>query len=102
MKLLVTNAKTINGVYYAKGTVAEFGDTTGGSYHRLYGWPYADEDGEESAAPVYDQELAPEPELVGSVFADLTKKELIRYAYDHDVELPAKANKGTILEILEA
>ncbi len=35
MKLLVTNAKTINHVYYAKGTVAEFDDTRGGSLHRL-------------------------------------------------------------------
>ncbi len=98
MKLLVTNAKTIGGVYYAKGTVAEFGDTTGGSYHRLYGWPYADEDGEESAAPVYDQELAPER----PVFADLTKPKLKRYAKEHDIELPAKATRDDILEILEA
>ncbi len=99
MKLLVTNAKTIQGVYYGKGSVAEFGDTTGGSYHRLYGWPYADEDGEVSAAPVYslDSELGPPP-----VFADLTKPKLKAYAREHDIELPAKATRDDILEILEA
>ncbi len=96
MKLLVTNAKTIGGVYYAKGTVAEFGDTTGGSYHRLYSWPYADEDGEESAAPVYDQALA-----TGPVLADLTKKELIAYANDNGIELPSQATKREIRAILE-
>ncbi len=97
MKLLVTKAMTIDHVYYAKGSVAEFDDSRGGSLHRLHGWPYADEDGEVSAAPVYAQEMAP-----GPVFADLTKKELIAYAYDNGVELPAKATKTEIREILLA
>ena len=99
MKLLVTKAITKDGVYYAKGSVAEFSDSLGGSYHRLFGWPYADEDGEVSAAPVYslDSELGPAP-----VLADLTKKELIAEANTRGVELPAKANKTRILEILEA
>ena len=92
MKLLVTNAKTIQGTYYAKGTVAEFDDSRGGSAHRTFGWPYADEEDEVSAAPVDD----------GPVFADLTKKELIAYAYNTGVELPAKATKTEIREILEA
>ena len=65
--------------------------------HRIHGWPYADEDGEVSAAPVYTQDLAP-----GPVLADLTKKQLISYAYDNGVELPAKATKTEIREILEA
>ena len=99
MKLLVTNAKTIKGRgYFAKGTIAEFDDTQGGSYHRLFGWPYADEDGEASAAPVYSPES---PLAAAPVFADLTKKQLVAYAADHDVELPSGATKAEIREILE-
>ena len=97
MKLLVTKAITKDGVYYAKGMVAELDDARGGSYHRLFGWPYTDEGGEVSAAPVYTQEMAP-----GPVLADLTKRELRAYAAENNVELPAKATKTEILEIFEA
>ncbi len=96
MRLLVTNAKTIQGAYYAKGTVAEFSDTTGGSYHRLFGWPYADEDGNESETPVYTP-----PEVIPAL-SDLTKRQLITEARERGVELPAKATKTEIREILEA
>ncbi len=103
MKLLVTDPKTIRrggkSTYYAMGTVAEFDDTQGGSYHRLFGWPYADEDGEVSAAPVLD---SLDEVLAGPVLADLTKKQLIVFAADREIELPAKATKTEIREILEA
>ncbi len=97
MKLLITKAVTKDGVYYAKGTVADFPDSQGGSYHRLFQWPYADEDGEESAAPVYTQAVYAAP-----VFADLTKAKLKAYAAEYEIELPVKATRVEILEILEA
>ena len=97
MRLLVTKALTKNGRYYKAGTIVDVPDEQGSSWRGLYGWAYADEDGQETVAPVYDQALAP-----GPVLADLTKKQLRAYAADNDVKLPVKATKTEILEILEA
>ena len=96
MKLLVTRALTIDRVYYAEGTVAEFDDSRGGSLHRQWGWTYVDEDGESSAASASSRAPAS-----GPVLAELTKPKLKAYAKEHGIELPAKATKGDILEILE-
>ncbi len=91
-KWRVTRPITKYGVYYAAGSIQDDSSSVVGSLQRMYHW--------EKVAAGSDRQKPSSPASVG--LEGLSKADLFALAADRGVNVPGRASKSDIRELLES